>query len=442
MRPDSRDRLKQWLVSGEARLYPLSFSQRELWENSPVPAEDAANHISSIVEIKGALTEKEAVAALQRVVDRQEALRTSFLPGKERPLQLVRARATANVRYRELSKAELQPEGLSELLKQNSSVRFDLMHGPLYRADLLRRSATDHLLIFSIHHAIADGWSLGVFVQDLCAAYLTAAPLPRLAQSYAECSAAERALWKPAELDSRAHYWRNKLAGARQLLPPDAAAERMTQPLERWTSLVVEDLTASVRELSRRHKATLFSTLLAAFELTLFKWSGEDDLVVGAPVANRSTAASRETIGYFSAVVPLRNPVDRKRTLAEHFAFTHDGAVDGFANAMPFAEISRALGEPRGRGVHCIFDVRFALHNHPVPDVVVPGFATSLRMRSSGTARFDLACEIVEVGKQLEVVWLFRSPTFSATTIAEIHRLFLNVLTKTCFSPESQVSGL
>src|SRR6187397_399595 len=164
MQQDSRARLKQWLESGEARLAPLSFPQREIWETSPVPVECHGNHICCFIEIKGGLTEKDTETSLQRVVDRQEAMRTTILPGKDRPLQLIRNKGTANLSYRELSADEKKPEALEDVLKETYAQSFDLVLGPLYRVDMLRRGPKDHVLAFSIHHAIADGWSLGVFV--------------------------------------------------------------------------------------------------------------------------------------------------------------------------------------------------------------------------------------------------------------------------------------
>src|SRR3954447_10877481 len=133
MQQDSRSRLKQWIESGEARLAPLSFPQRELWENSPVPIECPGNHICCFIEIKGGLTEKETQTSIQRVVDRQEALRISLLPGKERALQLVRSKGTANLSYRELSAAEKHPDALEDVLKETYKQSFDLIQGPLYR---------------------------------------------------------------------------------------------------------------------------------------------------------------------------------------------------------------------------------------------------------------------------------------------------------------------
>src|SRR5215471_11585953 len=144
MSGDKRALLRQRLESGQARLHPISFPQRELWETSPVAVADPANHICGFVELKGRITFQEAEMALQRVADRQEAMRISFLPGKERVLQMLRASGRVLLRYRELSSAEAGPDALEELMKEIYGLPFDLMQGPLYRVEMLRRAANDH----------------------------------------------------------------------------------------------------------------------------------------------------------------------------------------------------------------------------------------------------------------------------------------------------------
>src|SRR5439155_19597129 len=138
------------------------------------------------------------------------------------------------------------------------------------------------------------------------------------------------------------------------------------------------------------------------------RWAGVDEMLVGTPRETRTRQAVRETIGYSSGVVPLRGQVKCDRPFSEALRAVHQATVDSFANAMPFAELVRALGDSPSPGHNPIFEVRFALQNHPVPDVAVPGLSLQLRMRSTGTARFDLGCEITEDGAALEVVWLFR----------------------------------
>ena len=168
MSQDVRAQFKAWLERGEARLQPVTLPQRELWENSPVPVGDPANHICGLIEVRGPITPEQCQVALQRVIERQEALRITFLPGKERPLQMVRASGTAVLGVSDLRAGEDLEEKMLETYRQP----FDLLQGPLYRLQMIRRGPNDLVLAFSFHHAIADGWSLGVFVQDLCTAYV------------------------------------------------------------------------------------------------------------------------------------------------------------------------------------------------------------------------------------------------------------------------------
>ncbi len=439
---DPRAQFKRWLESGEARLQPVSLPQRELWENSPVPVADAANHICGVIEIKGPITHEQCEAALQRVIDRHEALRTSFLPGKERPLQMIRTTVAAVLGYREL----LAGDDLEAVMQETYRQPFDLLQGPVHRVKMIRRGANDHILAFSLHHAIADGWSLGIFVQDLCTAYVMGLTglrktvavgmmglknsLPPVAQTYSEWAATERAFWQSEELERRAEFWKTHLAGSARIWD----VEGLSGPLERWVSAIPADLVRSVKALAVSHGTTLFSTLLAAFQLTLSKSTGKSDILVGTPVANRNKDSIRETMGYFAGVVPIRGHVDPTRNFSDHLRNVSETTLDCFANAMPFAELAAAIGEKRVTGQHSIFDVRFALQNHPVPDVVLPRISSKLRMRSTGTARFDLGCEITADGDSLEVVWLFRSRLLPLAEIKNLDHLYRVTLAAACRS--------
>ena len=445
MSEDKRARFRQWLERGEASLHPLTFSQRELWETSPVPAWDVSNHICCVIHVGGLITPEDCEAALQRVVDRQEVLRLSFLPGKNGPVQLIRAGAEPVMRFRDIS-PQTPPDRIEELALQIFSEPFDLVQGPLYRVQVLRRTADDQLLVFAIHHAIADGWTLGVFVQDLCVAYVQqrmpgSDRLPAVPTSYSAWGAAERAFWQSAELEPRIAFWKSRLTGIRRLWSVPDEANVVFLP-RRLVSQLPAEISRPVRELARRSGATLFSTLLAAFQVTLSRWTGAEDILVGTPVANRTRQDVRETMGYFSGIVPLRGQVDRARPFSEHLRIVHQSTVDSFANAMPFAELVRAIGERPSPRHNPIFEVRFALQNHPVPDVEIRGLSLKLRMRSTGTPRFDLGCEITELGDALEVVWLFRENLFSQPEIEELGRLFRTVVEGICRVPERRTAAL
>jgi non-ribosomal peptide synthetase component F len=267
-------------------------------------------------------------------------------------------------------------------------------------------------------------------------------PLPPVPLSYPAWGAAERACWQPAELKQRAAFWKTYLAGSERLWGGLEGAGTASGANFRKFSHFPADLTAAARELARRHESTLFSTLLTAFQIALSQWTNREDIVVGTPVANRSRQDTRETMGYFAGIVPLRARVDRDRPFSTSLRATHQSTVDAFANAMPFVELVQELGGMSAPGHNPVFEIRFALQNHPIPDVALPGLSAKLSMRSTGTARFHLACEITEDDERLEVVWLFRPNIFPEEEIDNLRDIFQAVLAGACRSPESRLAAL
>ncbi len=445
MADDFKSRLKNWLETGKARLEPMAFSQRELWQAAPVPATEVSNHICSSIVVRGTITPSDCETAIQRVVNRQEALRTSFLPGKVQPVQIIHSEATPAVRFRDLPSSDHSPEALDGHLQEIFDRPFDLPRGPLYRVEVLRRGPEDLVLVFAIHHAIADGWSLGVFVQDLCAAYLQTlinlpGELPAVPQTYADWAAVEREAWPASRLERAASYWKSYLAGADRLWTSQAS--QGPRRLTRLRTLLSPETTTAVRTLARQADATLFTTLLTGFQIALSRWTGKTDIVVGTPVANRTTQPSREAMGYCAGNVPLRGHVDAGRSFLASVRAVHRDAIECFASAMPFVELVRTLNDPPRPDHNSIFDVRFALQNHPIPDVDAPSLSLKLRMHSTGTARFDLGCEVTEIGNTLEVVWLYRPELFSRTDLNDLFALYQSVLASMAASPENRAVSL
>jgi Condensation domain len=443
---DKRAALKEWLGSGKVVLQPLTFSQRELWEASPVPVADVANHICCLIHIRGVLTPEACHAALGRVVERQEVLRLSFLPGKERPVQMIRRTAELNLQYRALPNGQ-DGQAVEEAASEIFSKPFDLVRGPLYRAEVLRLNSDRHVIVLSIHHAIADGWTLGIFTEDLCSAYVLGIihpqeRLPQLPQTYAAWGAAERDFWQPKEIERRIPFWKSHLAGTQRLWSSFEGPLTASGPTQRLVLLFPLEVADAAKELARKTGATLFSTLLAAFQIALSQWTGERDVLVGTPTANRAKQSVSETMGYFAGIVPIRGQVDPDRTFEESLKSVHQNATECFANAMPFAELAGALGKKPVPGHNPIYEVRFALQNHPFPDVALHGLSASLSMRSTGTARFHLGCEVTVLEKGLEVVWLFRPKLFSVAEIQNLANLFQAVLAAACHSPDSRINTL
>jgi non-ribosomal peptide synthetase component F len=257
--------------------------------------------------------------------------------------------------------------------------------------------------------------------------------------SYTAWGSAENAYWQPREIETRAAFWKSRLAGSTRLWGPSSAQH---SPLQSMKSRIASGLARGSRELARQRGATLFSTLLAVFQAALSRWTCADDIVVGTPVANRNRQAMRETMGYCAGIVPLRGRVDGARPFSDALRSVHMDTVDSFANAMPFVELMRVLGEAPAPGHNPVYQVRFALQNHPMPDVALPNLSVHGRIHSTGTARFDLGCEITEDHDAFEVVWRFRPGQFRQTEIEELERLFQSALAKAAPSPGCPTAAL
>ena len=454
MADDPRARLKEWLASGQARLVPLTFPQRELWETAPVPPADPGNNIRSLLDIRGPLTRALCEDAMRLVIARQEVLRTSILPGKERPVQLVRTAAEPALTYRELDLPDGNEDALLAAAADHFDLPFDLVKGPLYRLDMIRRGPDHFALALTIHHSIADGWTVTSFVEDFCTACIIVwrnsgkdmsrlqglrDALPDLPVTYAAWGAAERARWTPEEIASHAAHWRQRLAGS---APVFASAGSELGSVENWLTHLPADLAEPVRALARREGATLFETLLAAFRVALFLWNGTRDAVVGTPVAGRAKTNLRETMGYFSGIVPLRGSIDADRPFRETLQQVHREAVDDLARAMPFAELAAAVEQDTPRRRHAVYDVRFAVQNHPFPGIEIPGISTKLRTISSGTTRFDLACELTEDGKKMELIWMFRPTAVTRKEVEALDRIYRIVLSTVARDPALPPAGI
>lgn len=444
MEGDTRSKLQELIASGQVRLQPLAFTQRELWETSPVSPEDPSNHIRSFIDLRGPLTRDLCLHALQMVADRQEVMRTSILPGRDRPVQMIRARLPVVLDYRELDDPGASVEDIIASMEEGFARPFDMVRGPLYRLQLVRRSPERHALGFTIHHAIADGWTVTSFVEDLYTACVVLwrksgndlsrlkdlrESLPPLPCSFSEWAAGERARWQPSEVERHSDYWVRRLAGSKPLFQGGPVGAEV---VGKWTTDLPAELAGAVRATARRLGVTLFEVLLPAFRLALFRWKGADDVVVGTPVAGRPKSSLKQTMGSFSGIVPLRAKVVEGEAFAETVRRVREEAVEDLSRAMPLVELAAALEKDVPRARHAVFDVRFAVQNHPFPEIEIGGVSPGLRNLSSGTSRFDIACELTEDGDSMELIWMHRPSVAVRSEIEELDRVFRLVLQENC----------
>ncbi|HEY4426241.1 MAG TPA: condensation domain-containing protein, partial [Pyrinomonadaceae bacterium] len=305
---------------------PLSFAQQRLWFLHQLEPASAAYNCPAAVRFVGTLNLAALVQSFNEVVRRHEVLRTGFSAHDGNPAPVIASSLEVPLPLVDLSglpaaRVEAELERLSRLEAQRG---FDLSHDALLRTTALRVSADDHVVVVTMHHIISDGWSTGVLVKEVAALYEayrkgSAAALAPLAVQYADYAHWEREWLQGAVLDEQLEYWKQQLAEVPVLeLPTDRPRPPAPSYRGAYESFELDpELSAGLKELSRRLDATLFMTLMAAWQTLLHRYSGQRDIVVGTPIANRQQAETEELIGFFVNMLPLRTDLSGNPTFAE-----------------------------------------------------------------------------------------------------------------------------
>ncbi|HLN23302.1 MAG TPA: condensation domain-containing protein, partial [Patescibacteria group bacterium] len=378
-------------------LLPLSFAQSRLWFLDQLESGGAAYNIPLALRLQGRLDAEALVAALRAVVARHQALRTLFPAQAGEPVQSVRPPEDFTVEQHDLA-AALLPEWLAE----QAGRRFDLASDLPIRASLLRIDVDDWVLAVVVHHIAADGWSMGLLQSELLALY-RGEDLPPLPLQYPDYALWQRA--GAAALEARdMPYWRAALEGSPAVLtlPTDrargmAAAVAATVPLR-----LGPELHAQLRTLAQRHDATLFMLLAAALATVLGRWSGQNEVVVGTPVAGRSRVEIEGLIGLFVNTVALRIRLDGNPTVQDLLVRAREAALSAFAHQdLPFERIVEAVQPERQMGVNPLFQAMLAVWNGPDSPVELPGVAVEEVSAVNAAAKFDLGLTLRETADGL-----------------------------------------
>jgi len=381
---------------------PLSFAQQRLWFLDQFEPNSATYNIPWAVRLQGPLDTAALHRAFQTLVERHETLRTTFSVGDDDPKQVI-----AEQFILPLSVIDLQPwpeshrEAEAERLATAEAQRpFDLARGPLVRAQLLQLGAADYLLLFTMHHIISDGWSIGVFSRELAALYAAfstgnAPALPPLPLQYADFAVWQRQWLQGETLKQQLSYWTQRLAGVSPLLAlctdrPRPA--RQTYRGARSSFALPPALTVALKRVSQQEGATLFMALLAAFQVLLARYTGQDDIVVGSPIANRQRTELEGLIGFFVNTLVLRTEVSGNPTFRELLCRVRTECLEAYAHQdIPFEQLVEELHVPRELSHSPLVQTFFALQNVPRHVLEFPGLATSRMRVENLTAKFDLS---------------------------------------------------
>ncbi|MCL2714513.1 MAG: amino acid adenylation domain-containing protein [Alphaproteobacteria bacterium] len=411
----------------EGAVLPLSFAQARLWFLAQLEGASAAYHISGGLRLKGALDRSALVSALNRIVARHEALRTTFVLQGDVAVQRV---APADIGFalwmQDLESLAAPEEALARLAAEEARQAFDLERGPLIRGRLLRVAEDDHVLLVTMHHIVSDGWSMAVLTRELSALYAASVrgeddPLPPLCVQYADYAMWQRRYLAGPLLQRQAAYWKEALAGAPALLTLPSDHERPLEPDYAGASVEVRlgaELSRSLQELSLRAGMTLHMTLLAAFALLLARLSGQDEVVIGSPVANRQRAEIADLIGFFVNTVALRIDTSGSPSLRQLLERTKAVSLADQENQdLPFEQVVEIVQPPRRTSHTPVFQAMFAWQNTPVGELALPGLQVTPLEIGSGTAQFDLTLSLAQAGDEITGQLTYATALFARDTV-------------------------
>ncbi|HEX8272116.1 MAG TPA: amino acid adenylation domain-containing protein, partial [Longimicrobiaceae bacterium] len=438
---------------GESRVFPLSFSQQRLWFLDRMDPGSAAYNLSRVVRMEGELRADVLETALGEIVRRHASLRTVFTTAAGDPAQLVSPPGEFRLPAVPVAGATREEREATALrLAEDEAHRpFDLERGPLFRATLLRVDPRDHLLVLVMHHVVTDGWSMGVFFRELgelYAAFLEGRPSPLAEPSlqYSDFAVWQRKHLAGEALDRQAAFWRERMAGAPPLLelPLDHPRPALQARACAVHEVVLEGpLVSGLRELARREGATPFMALLAAFQLLLARWSGQDDVVVGTPVAGRGRPELEPLIGFFVNTLALRAELSGDPTFRRHLAATREGVLEAQAHAdVPFERLVEELRVERSLAYSPVFQVMFALHAAAPSDLSLPGLTLRPVRVAADAAKFDLSVEAFDGRDRIRVALEYATALFDAATIERLGEHLRVLLEAAVRSPEARVSEL
>jgi amino acid adenylation domain-containing protein len=430
---------------------PVSFAQQRLWFLDQMEGAGSAYNMPGALRLEGTLDVAALQESLTEIVRRHEALRTTFTIVAGQALQVIHPPAPLP-----LAMIDLQPlpeaardEEAQRLAGEEARLPFDLARDLLIRATLVRLSPASHVLLVTMHHIASDGWSWSIFMRELSILYDAfsqglASPLPALPIQYADFAMWQRQWLDGDALERQLAYWRKQLAGVPALL--ELPTDRPRPPVKTYHGnvhrfVISDDLTQQLKSLGRNTASTLFMVLEAAFGVLLSRYSGQDDVAIGIPIANRSRSETEPLIGCFLNTLVLRNDLSGDPTFEELLRRVRRMALDAYANQdLPFEQLVDTLQPERNLSHTPLFQVMFALQNTPQAILELPGLRLQSLQPESVTAKFDLALVMEEVEGGLPAFIEYNTDLFDTETIQRLAAHFETLLSEIVAHPEHAIS--
>ena len=433
---------------------PLSFSQERLWFLERLLPGTATYSLPSFVRLRGPLAPAPLALAFAEIVRRHEALRTRFLERSGVPVQVVDPPGRHPLPLVDLS-ALPEPElGLESgrLVREEAARPFDLTSGPVLRTTLLRLGIEEHGLLVDVHHIATDGWSQNLLLRELAVLYEAfssgvPSPLPELPVQYADYAVWQRGRLAGEELERQLAYWRERLGGN----PPslDLPLDRPRPAVQTFRGATVfgvlpRDLSESLARLAQAQGASLFMVLLAGFKLLLHRQSGQDDVLVGTPIAGRLRPEVEDLIGFFLNTLVLRTDLGERPTFRELLSRVRETALSAYAHQdVPFEKLLEELQPERDLSRTPLFQVFFNMLNIPSAELRLPGgLALEPLGGEAGDSKFDLTVYVAEREEGIALHLVYNADLFEAARVEELVRQYRSLLAQAVEQPDAPVDRI
>jgi amino acid adenylation domain-containing protein len=433
---------------------PLSFAQQRLWFIDQLDPDSYAYNMPGAIKLSGPLDVKALGQSLNEILRRHEALRTTFKFVNGRPVQSIDQDSILDLEVIDVSnlgdddrERYVVEEGFREARKP-----FNIAEGPLLRARLVRLADRQHVLFVVMHHIVSDGWSLDIFLREIVQLYeaFSAAkpsPLPELPIQYTDFAVWQKQSLRGEALETLLSYWKDKLSGELPVLQLPADRPRPAVPSvegDKQSITLSEDLSLAIKSLSRREGVTLFMTLTAAFKTLLYRYAGEEDLILGTPIANRNRAETEDLIGFFVNTLILRDSLSGHLSFRELLRRVRDTAMGAYAHQdLPFEKLVDELQPGRDTSRNPLFQAMIVLQDAPMPEFNVSGLTMSPVEVGGVTTKFiDLVLSVVDTNDGLVASFEYSTDLFEAATITRMLAHFETLVKGVVANPDARLSEL
>ncbi len=432
---------------------PLSFSQRRLWYLHKVDSNLSAYNIPAAFRVKGDLDHRALQQAFNEMIARHEVLRSQVREVDGQPRQEILPSLQISLPVIDLAHlpGEAAKSEARRLCSADARQLYDLANAPLMRAKLVRLAVDDHVVILNFHHIIADGSSLAIFYKELAVLYgaqrdSKTAALPSLPVQYADYAAWQHDYLKSSSFDRQLDYWKRQLAGLPESCGLPIDFDRPMLPSYRGARLAMrlsDELTGSLKNLSRRQSVTMFMTLFATFNILLSRLSGQEDIVIGSTIAGRNHPETDGLIGFFINALPLRCDLAGAPSFITLLQRIRELCLDGYTNQdVPFDKIVEEIKPRREPGRNPIFDILFNIADASERRLTLAGCEVTKLGQVDPAAKFDIVLHAPEVDGKIELAVVYNADLYRQPRIVTLLEQFASLLAQVVGNPELSIGQL